>query len=179
MSERKKVTLKRLPIGVFGLDEVLGGGIPEYSFNLIAGPPGAGKTTLAHQIMFTNALPERPALYFTVLGESPLKMLRYQQQMQFFDPDKVGAAVRFVNLSQKLLENGLTAVLQAIQREVETTNPGLVIVDSFRTLRCNPRHPGRRKEGESTLYREDCLVFGELADDQFSGGRVLGSPITP
>jgi circadian clock protein KaiC len=134
MSERKKVIIKRLPTGVLGLDAVLGGGVPEYSFNLIAGPPGAGKTTLVHQIMFTNALPERPALYFTVLGESPLKMLRYQQQMQFFDPDKVDTAVRFVNLSQKLLENGLTSVLRAIQREVEITNPGLVIVDSFRTL---------------------------------------------
>ena len=69
-----------------GLDEVLGGGLPEFSFNLIAGPPGCGKTTLAHQIMFALATPERPALYFTVLGEPPLKMLRYQQQFDFFDP---------------------------------------------------------------------------------------------
>ena len=66
MSGRKKVIIKRLPTGVLGLDAALGGGIPEYSFNLIAGPPGAGKTTLVHQIMFTNALPERPTLYFTV-----------------------------------------------------------------------------------------------------------------
>lgn len=67
MSEWKKVTIQRLATGVPGLDAVLNGGLPEYSFNLIVGEPGAGKTTLAHQIMFANASPERPALYFTIL----------------------------------------------------------------------------------------------------------------
>jgi predicted ATP-dependent serine protease len=42
-----KATIKRLAAGVPGLDEVLGGGLPEFSFNLIAGEPGCGKTTLA------------------------------------------------------------------------------------------------------------------------------------
>ncbi|HCE09258.1 MAG TPA: protein kinase, partial [Oxalobacteraceae bacterium] len=50
--------------------------------------PGSGKTTLAHQIMFSLANPDRRALFFTVLGESPLKMLRYQQQFPFFDIKK-------------------------------------------------------------------------------------------
>ena len=95
-----KVTINRLATGVPGLDEVLGGGLPEFSFNLIAGPPGCGKTTLAHQIMFALATPQRPAIYFTVLGEPPLKMLRYQQQYEFFDLAKVNASVRFVNLSK-------------------------------------------------------------------------------
>ncbi len=42
-----KVIIKRLATGVPGLDAVLGGGLPEFSFNLIAGTPGCGKTTLA------------------------------------------------------------------------------------------------------------------------------------
>lgn len=74
------------------MDLLLGGGLVEYSFNLIAGAPGAGKTTAAQQILFTNATEERPAIYFTVLGEPQLKMLRYQQQFSFFDPDKFGSA---------------------------------------------------------------------------------------
>ena len=61
--------IRRLPTGVPGLDEILGGGLPEYSFNVLAGAPGCGKTTLAHQFIFANATPERPALYFTVLGD--------------------------------------------------------------------------------------------------------------
>lgn len=89
MSTQDKVTIRQLPTGVPGLDEILGGGLPEFSFNIIAGAPGSGKTTLAHQIMFANATPERPALYFTVLGEPALKMLRYQQQCAFFDDTKL------------------------------------------------------------------------------------------
>jgi Flp pilus assembly CpaE family ATPase len=34
-----------------------GGGLTEFSFTLIAGAPGSGKTTLAHQIMFALANP--------------------------------------------------------------------------------------------------------------------------
>src|ERR1700730_1568847 len=93
------VTIRRLASGVPGLDATLGGGLPEFSFNLIVGPPGSGKTTLAHQIMFALATKERPAIFFTVLGEPPLKIFRYQQQFQFFDLGKIDESVRFVNLS--------------------------------------------------------------------------------
>ena len=89
MSTQDKVTINKLPTGVPGLDEILGGGLPEFSFNIIAGAPGSGKTTLAHQFVFANATPERPALYFTVLGEPAIKMLRYQQQYTFFDQAKL------------------------------------------------------------------------------------------
>ena len=52
---KDRVTIRQLPTGVPGLDEILGGGLPEFSFNIIAGAPGCGKTTLAHQLMFANA----------------------------------------------------------------------------------------------------------------------------
>jgi circadian clock protein KaiC len=128
------VEIVELPTGVPGLDEVLGGGIPEYSFNLIAGAPGTGKTTLSQQIMFGLATPQRPALHFTVVGEPPLKMLRYQQKFAFFDKTKVGTSVQYVNLSHATLGQGLGAVLEAITREVERVGPRTVVVDSFRTI---------------------------------------------
>ncbi|HZN27714.1 MAG TPA: ATPase domain-containing protein [Xanthobacteraceae bacterium] len=132
--EQERVPIRRLPTGVPGLDEILGGGLPEYSFNIIAGAPGCGKTTLAHQIVFANASPERPALYFTVLGEPAIKMLRYQQQFTFFDQSKLDGAIRFINLSQIVLDNNLNAVLDAIVKEVEASNTRIVVVDSFRTV---------------------------------------------
>jgi circadian clock protein KaiC len=129
-----KVTINRLATGVPGLDEVLGGGLPEFSFNLIAGPPGCGKTTLAHQMMFALATPERPALYFTVLGEPPLKMLRYQQQFDFFDSELINRSIHFVNLSDDASAGDLDQVLQRIVAEVEAHRPALVFVDSFRSV---------------------------------------------
>jgi circadian clock protein KaiC len=129
-----KVPIRRLATGVPGLDAVLGGGVPEFSFNVIAGAPGAGKTTLVQQIMFTLARADRPALFFTVLGEPPLKMLRYQQQFEFFDVAKVNASVRFINLAKEALDGGLDDVLNRIVQGVEAASPAIVIVDSFRSV---------------------------------------------
>ena len=126
-----KATINRMQTGVPGLDEVLGGGLPEFSFNVIAGPPGCGKTTLAHQIMFTLATHERPALYFTVLGEPPLKMLRYQQQFDFFDSEKVNGAIRFINLTDDTACGDLNQVLARITAEVQAQAPAVVFIDSF------------------------------------------------
>jgi circadian clock protein KaiC len=137
-----KVPIRLLPTGVPGLDAVLGGGIPEFSFNLIAGAPGSGKTTLAQHIMFTLAETARPALYFTALGEPPLKMLRYQQQFAFFDAAKVNDSIRFINVAPEALEGGLSQILKRIVKEVEAASPGIVIVDSFRTaVRSAERKP--------------------------------------
>jgi circadian clock protein KaiC len=36
----EKVRIRQLPTGVRGLDDILGGGLPEFSFNIIAGAPG-------------------------------------------------------------------------------------------------------------------------------------------
>ncbi len=130
----EKVSIVQLNTGVPGLDEVLGGGLPEFSFNLLAGGPGAGKTTLVHQIAFALATPQRPALYITVLGEPPLKLLRYQQQFAFFDTGKITKSIRFVSMPYDVLKAGLGAVLNEIIAEVEATNPRLVIVDSFRSV---------------------------------------------
>ncbi len=129
-----KVIIRKLHTGVRGLDEILDGGIPEFSFNIIAGTPGCGKTTLAHQIVFANATEEKPALYFTVLGETALKMLRYQQQYAFFDESKLGGAIRFMNLAETVLEKDLDAVFHEITRNVAAITPAFVVVDSFRTV---------------------------------------------
>lgn len=137
-----KVIINRLVTGISGFDEILGGGLPEFSFNLIAGPPGCGKTTLAHQIMFGLATPARPALYFTVLGEPPLKMLRYQQQFNFFDSAMIDRSIRFINLAEDTLTGDLDRVLQRIVEEVEAHGPALVFVDSFRSVVLASRQEG-------------------------------------
>ena len=145
-----KVNIRCLPSGVPGLDNLLGGGLPEFSFNLIAGTPGSGKTTLAHQIMFSLANPQYRALFFTVLGEPALKMLRYQQQFTFFDHDKINDSIRFVNLSAELLEGDFDRVLTRIADEVKAYAPRLVFVDSFRSVVQSAK---RDDQGVSDLQR--------------------------
>ena len=181
MNAQDKVTIRKLPTGVPGLDEIMGGGLPEFSFNIIAGTPGSGKTTLAHQFVFANATPERPALYFTVLGEPAIKMLRHQQQYTFFDPDKVPNSVRFINLSQVGLEKDLGAVLEEITKEVETAKPGVVVVDSFRTVERKAGDVSSEMELQSFTQRlalflaswqATTFLVGEYAETE-----ILNNPI--
>jgi circadian clock protein KaiC len=126
--------LALIDTGVPGLNEVLGGGVPALSFNLIAGGPGSGKTTMAMQLLFANATAARPGLFITLLGETSLKMLRYQQLYDFFDADRIGSEVHFLNLSDDALTGDLEGVLARITQEIDRLQPGIVVVDSFRSL---------------------------------------------
>jgi circadian clock protein KaiC len=182
MSEPGKVIIRKLRTGIPGLDEILGGGFPEFSFNIIAGSPGSGKTTLAHQFVFANATPEAPALYFTVLGEPAIKMLRYQQQYAFFDPAKLNSAIRFINLSQVVLEKDLGAVLKEIAKEVEAARPGIVVVDSFRTVARKAKTGAGEVELQAfaqelglhlASWQATTFLLGEYTDEEMSGNPVL------
>jgi len=179
VSSQDKVKINKLPTGVQGLDEIVGGGLPEFSFNIIAGAPGSGKTTLAHQFVFANATIERPALYFTVLGESAIKMLRYQQQYTFFDPTMLPDSIRFINLSQVVLEKDLGAVLEQITKEVEKSNPAVVVVDSFRTM---VRKPESDMDLQSFIQRlalflaswqATTFLIGEYAEDELRDNPIF------
>lgn len=168
--------IRGIATGVPGFDAVLGGGLPEYSFNLIAGSPGTGKTTLAQQIIFANATVERPALYFTVLGEPTLKMLRYQQEFGFFDRKMVGSAVHYLNLSEEVLELDLRLVLDRIVKEVERTKPGIIVVDSFRTISMSPHEVSadamtldqfvQRLSLHLTSWEVTSFLLGEYAEQE-------------
>jgi circadian clock protein KaiC len=175
VSKRAKVTIHKLPTGARGLDDILGGGIPEFSFNIIAGTPGCGKTTLAHQIAFANGTPKKPALYFTVLGEPVVKMLRYQQQFSFFDESKLGEAVRFINLSDMVLEKDLNAVLEEIIAQVTAAHAGIVVLDSFRTLARKATSEVGEVEVQSFVHRlaqfltsweATTFLIGEYVEDE-------------
>ena len=178
----RKVAIHKIKTGVRGLDEILGGGVPEFSFNIIAGTPGCGKTTLAHQIVFANATTQKPALYFTVLGEPAIKMLRYQQQFSFFDETKLGKAVRFINLADMVMEKDLNAVLEEITSQVMKINPGIVVVDSFRTVMRKAGGSASEVEMQSfiqrlaqflTSWQATTFLVGEYAESEIRDNPVF------
>jgi circadian clock protein KaiC len=104
-------------------------------------------------------------------------MLRYQQQFSFFDAAKVGdGSVRFVHLGQQALDGGLAKVLEAITKEVEKSNPGIVVVDSFRAMvRSTLAGAGgemqltdfmQRLALALTSYEATTLLLGEYAEGE-------------
>jgi circadian clock protein KaiC len=179
----KRVQIRRLVTGIPGFDELMGGGVPEFSFNLIAGTPGSGKTTLAHQMMFKMASPSNRAIFFTVLGEPPLKMLRYQQQFAFFDFDKLDSAIRFVNLASDMVDGDFDRVLARITDEVQEFEPSMVFVDSFRSVVHSARSNDQGAAAlqyliqqlgmQMTSWQATTFLIGEYLEPETESGPVF------
>jgi KaiC/GvpD/RAD55 family RecA-like ATPase len=59
-------TPARLPTGIQGLDDILGGGLIPNQLYVVEGAPGAGKTTLALQFLLAGQAQDEPGLYVTL-----------------------------------------------------------------------------------------------------------------
>lgn len=116
-----------------------------------------------------------------MLGEPPIKMLRYQQQYSFFDHDKIGESVRFLHLGEEGVESGLAGVLARIVSEVEATSPRFVFVDSFRAIAdragASPSigfaHFVQRLALRLTSWEATTFLIGEYADYETADNPVF------
>jgi circadian clock protein KaiC len=124
----------KVPTGVLALDEILNGGLMRHSVNVIAGPPGTGKTILAQQIVFKNAASDAQVPYLVTVSEPTVKMLRYSQRLSFFDTEQVGQNVIYLDIGSILLEKGLDEVTRQIEQYTRTYSPSILAIDSFKAI---------------------------------------------
>ena len=75
MPEGYEPAAERLSTGVKGLDEMLDGGIWRGTTTLLAGPSGAGKTTMGLQFALEGARQGEPSLYMN-FQENPTQLMR-------------------------------------------------------------------------------------------------------
>jgi circadian clock protein KaiC len=160
---------KRLSTGIKGLDQVLGGGYPTNSLNVIMGSPGAGKSILAEQLVFANASKERPALYLTTFSEPLEKFILNSQAYSFFEAGKVGVEVLYEDLGQPIREKGFSALPAVITEFVTERRPRILVFDSFKALSELARTPEESRlvlfDLATLLANYDCTAFlvGEYA----------------
>ena len=139
--------------GIPNLDEVIGGGFPLYTTQVLAGGPGIGKTILAQQVAFSLARRGGRTLYLTTVSEPTPKVIRFMQQFEFFDTAVFGESVVFADVGQALRDMPLSAGVDAIATLVERHQPDLLVIDSFRAirdLRLGPDRSTSRADGGTT-----------------------------
>ncbi|MHB1417608.1 MAG: ATPase domain-containing protein [Chloroflexota bacterium] len=142
MSDRADRGLRRFSTGIPPLDDILGGGVPVYAVVVLAGEPGTGKTILAQQMLFANAAAGRKGLYLTTLSESPIKTARYQSSFTFFDPDKFGESVVYMDIGETIRRHGLGQAVEVIADALRANQPDMVVIDSFRAIHDLAAEPG-------------------------------------
>jgi circadian clock protein KaiC len=123
--------IERVPSLVPGLDAILCGGWLRGGLYIVRGSPGAGKTILGSQVVYTHAAQGRRALFVTVLGENHGRMMQHLRPMRFFDPSLVPHLVTYINAYQALEDDGLTGLLALVRREIQAHGANLLVLDGL------------------------------------------------
>jgi circadian clock protein KaiC len=126
-------TNARVSTGIEGLDAILGGGLHRAGIYIVTGRPGAGKTILSNQMVYTHAASGGRAVYTTLLAETHERMFAQLRTMTFFDHGKVGRDVVYLNGLSAMLEGGLTKLLALLRSMVRDHKATLLVIDGLLT----------------------------------------------
>jgi len=163
---------KCISTGNLQMDEILNGGFPANSINIIMGQPGTGKTIFAEQMLFHHATDGgRPILYLTTLSEPVAKVLSYLQRFSFFDESKVGSVVHYREIGTDLAKNGIGALLPYVKEAIHSIAPKIIVIDSFKALHDLAESPQEMRRilyeltGLLSSFETTVFLVGEYTDE--------------
>jgi circadian clock protein KaiC len=128
------IVAERVPSGVEGLDEVIGGGFPRGSLILLAGNPGTGKTVFSAQFLVKGAESGELGVYVSFAEDKNVffKNLSKHLGCDLKRLEEKGE-LRFLDLVAMKAE-GVSANIDAILNEVQSIKAKRLVVDSFTAL---------------------------------------------
>jgi circadian clock protein KaiC len=171
----------RIQTGIWGLDDILNGGLPQGHLYLVEGDPGTGKTTLALQFLLKGIEQGESVIYVT-LSESKKELeevarshgwstdsLRIYEMTPVDDDLRPEAQYTVFHPSEVELADTITAILE----QVDATQPRRVVFDSLSELRMLARDPLKYRRQILALKRHFagrcCTVL--LLDDRTAEGQ--------
>lgn len=138
--------------GIAGLDWVLNGGFPRGTLTLLAGAPGAGKTTAALQFLLAGVERGEKALFFSI-AQTPGELARMAASHGFnpsciqVQSPTIGAEGRAHQYAVDTKESDLQDLLDEVYRTLEEVKPDLFVFDSLLELRLlSPDYMGYRRD---------------------------------
>ena len=166
--------------GIAGLDEILQGGFPRECFFLVAGSPGAGKTTLAMQFLLDGVRRGETCLYIS-LSETKNEIEKVAQS-HGWDLSKLhisalvpsehnlSADSQLTVFSPSELELGETT--EALIAAANQYRPQRLVIDSMSEIRLIAQNPLRYRRQILALkqYFTDRGCTALLLDDLSGGG---------
>jgi circadian clock protein KaiC len=172
----------RARTGVFGLDQILNGGLPRNHIYLVDGEPGAGKTTLALQFLLEGVQVGEKGLYVT-LSESREELEQVASShgwtldgVEIFElaTERPGEAAEGYTLFHPA-EVELQQTMDSVLERIEEIDPVRVVFDSLSEMRLLARDPLRFRRQILAVKqffsaREGTVI---LLDDKTSPGDDL------
>ncbi|MGQ9759032.1 MAG: ATPase domain-containing protein [Candidatus Methanomethylicaceae archaeon] len=162
--------IEKVPSGMSGLDELLGGGLPKGRITLVCGGPGSGKTILCTNFLVAGALKYDEAGVFVSLDESKdhlsKEMMSFGWDLKRLEEEKklliVDASPIRVLPSQLLLgpipisrkEVALTTLIDLIRRNVRSIGAKRIVVDPISMLLLQYPDLGERRYAIANMFEE-------------------------
>lgn len=145
--------------GIFGLDEILLGGVIRGNVIILEGMPGTGKTTLALEFMYRGALEQNEPGLIVTFETSPEKLKRdaasFGWDLEDLERKK---KLKIVYTSPSVLIEELQTHDGVLSREIKAIGAKRVLIDGLTPLRIFGERIGGRPYRESLHLLIDTLI---------------------
>ena len=140
----------RVPTGISGLDDMLGGGFPAGHVVLVTGLPGTGKTCFGLQFLMAGAGAGEKGVFLS-LEEDVAPLLESARQFHWpVDAAVSGGALKILRIDPKETRQSLHRIQGELGKELTSLGARRIVVDSVSLLNMlSDDESGRR----STLSR--------------------------
>jgi KaiC domain protein len=135
----------RVPSGVAGLDEMLGGGIPAGHVVLVTGLPGTGKTCLGLQFLLAGAARGEKGVFLSLEEDVP-QLLESARQFRWpIDAAVEKGTLKVLRLDPKETRQSLQRIQGDLGKELKAMGARRIVVDSVSLLNMlSDDEPSRR-----------------------------------
>ena len=132
----------RVPTGIEGFDALVEGGLPRGSLILLAGNPGAGKTSFSSRYLhFGLTKRSEPGIYVSFAESREAFFANSQRMKMDFEPFEKNHDFEFLDFATPEMEKTAGDILTVVLSEIGRIKAKRLVIDSFSALSQSFRLP--------------------------------------